>query len=191
MSNMLSDDNRQQGLTVDTHQTTPQIMSTPPTPTRIRREDRDTGFPEPFGDNFNTTLPHPDADLSPNATISQDDLSVAQAMKRRRLSMLTKHRRTVSQASSVGGATVHGVLSIVSAYIPASPVDGPGGGGDNTGPASDSSGASKMSDTYMRSSGGDGDTTTSPPLSPSSQHEGGEGRRGSAGRLRRWISTRR
>lgn len=110
--------------------------------------------------------------------------------------MLTKHRRTVSQASSVGGASVHGVLSIVSAYIPASPVDGPGGGigsigGDNTGPASDSSGASKMSDTYMRSSGGDNDTTTSPPLSPSSQHEDGERRRGSAGRLRRWISTRR
>lgn len=41
------------GLAVDAHhqQPTPQIMSTPPTPTRIRREDRDTGFPEPFGDS--------------------------------------------------------------------------------------------------------------------------------------------
>lgn len=154
--------------------------------------------------DFNTTLPHPDADLSPNATISADDLSVEQAMKRRRLSMLTKHRRTVSQASSIGGASISGVLSIMSAYMPATPVTDAhhivGGGGTGPqhqlpdapgGPASDSSAASKASASYARGAGGGGYDT--PPLSPSSgQGTSVDGeRRGSGGRLRRWLSSRR
>ena len=34
---------------------------------------RNTGFPEPLSRDRNTTLPHPDADQSPNACITQED----------------------------------------------------------------------------------------------------------------------
>lgn len=48
----VTDDHLQGGLSVDAHQPTPKIMTIPPTPTsRFRREDRDTGFPEPFGES--------------------------------------------------------------------------------------------------------------------------------------------
>ncbi|KAI9048363.1 hypothetical protein LZ554_007199 [Drepanopeziza brunnea f. sp. 'monogermtubi'] len=33
-----------------------------------------TGFPEPLSEDRNTTLPHPDADTSPNATIESTDV---------------------------------------------------------------------------------------------------------------------
>lgn len=72
-----------------------QVMS-PPKATRPRREPRDTGFPEPFDEGRNTTLPHPDADLSPNATISHDDVAVDRALKRHRLSFLNKHKKTIA-----------------------------------------------------------------------------------------------
>ncbi|TDZ26246.1 hypothetical protein C8034_v010727 [Colletotrichum sidae] len=64
--------------------------------TRSSTSFRDTGFPEPFNGDRNTTLPHPDADLSPNAVISQDDLNSNRAMARTRRSFLQKHRRTIS-----------------------------------------------------------------------------------------------
>lgn len=47
----------------------------------------------------NTTLPHPDADLSPNACIGQDDIHADFAMKRSSLSFLhrsKKHKKTFS-----------------------------------------------------------------------------------------------
>lgn len=44
----------------------------------------------------NTTLPHPDADLSPNASISADDIAIARVLSRQRRSFLAKHKRTVS-----------------------------------------------------------------------------------------------
>jgi len=44
----------------------------------------------------NTTLPHPEADLSPNACISADDISVHKVMHRSRRSFLAKHKRTTS-----------------------------------------------------------------------------------------------
>lgn len=44
----------------------------------------------------NTTLPHPDADTSPNACISQDDISVTRVMSRHRRSFLAKHKRITS-----------------------------------------------------------------------------------------------
>ncbi|KAM0244958.1 hypothetical protein ACHAQJ_010682 [Trichoderma viride] len=63
------------------------------TPSRTsRRVNRDTGFPEPFDRSSNTTLPHPDADLSPNACISHDDLAGDHALKRKRLSFLHRHK---------------------------------------------------------------------------------------------------
>jgi hypothetical protein len=85
--------------------TTPQIpqisvMSpqarTPDGPTHTRQRSRDTGFPEPFDNDRNTTLPHPEADLSPNACISQDDIAVDAVVKHRRRPFANKHRRTVS-----------------------------------------------------------------------------------------------
>lgn len=82
------------------------------TSTSSRR--RDTGFPESFcGREYpcfqcggftklteipgrNTTLPHPEADTSPNACISQEDIAVSRALTRHRRSFLAKHKRTVS-----------------------------------------------------------------------------------------------
>lgn len=46
-------------LDTDSDQPTPEIMSTPPTPTspQGQRVTRDTGFPEPFGDSKVTSIP--------------------------------------------------------------------------------------------------------------------------------------
>lgn len=44
----------------------------------------------------NTTLPHPDANLSPDATISQDDVAIHKVLSRTRRSFLAKYRRTIS-----------------------------------------------------------------------------------------------
>ncbi|KAK1980928.1 hypothetical protein LZ30DRAFT_593784 [Colletotrichum cereale] len=64
--------------------------------TKSQASLRDTGFPEPFNGERNTTLPHPDANLSPDAVISQDDISGQRVMARTRRSFLQKHRRTIS-----------------------------------------------------------------------------------------------
>ncbi|KAF5026156.1 hypothetical protein F66182_1720 [Fusarium sp. NRRL 66182] len=60
------------------------------------REPRDTGFPEPLNKLRNTTLPHPDADLSPNACLSQEDIDPDRALVRNRRSFLRKKRRTLN-----------------------------------------------------------------------------------------------
>ncbi|KAK1506345.1 hypothetical protein CTAM01_03680 [Colletotrichum tamarilloi] len=71
------------------------MTNTPRSPsTKSQASLRDTGFPEPFNGERNTTLPHPDANLSPNAVISQEDLAGNRARTRR--SFLQKHRRTIS-----------------------------------------------------------------------------------------------
>jgi len=44
---------------------------------------RDTGFPEPFSPDRNTTLPHPEADTSPNATIEGPDIALERGNSRR------------------------------------------------------------------------------------------------------------
>ncbi|KAE8442339.1 hypothetical protein EG329_003472 [Mollisiaceae sp. DMI_Dod_QoI] len=41
-----------------------------------------TGFPEPFNEDRNTTLPHPDADTSPNATIEAPDFDLTRTHSR-------------------------------------------------------------------------------------------------------------
>ncbi|KZZ91053.1 hypothetical protein AAL_06794 [Moelleriella libera RCEF 2490] len=64
-----------------------------------KRQSRDTGFPEPFHSGPNTTLPHPEADLSPNATLSYEDVSAERILKRHRLSFLRKNKRTVSHGT--------------------------------------------------------------------------------------------
>jgi hypothetical protein len=85
----------------------------PPSPSRLRPRSRDTGFPSSFDGRKsspnllpipsysqiierNTTLPHPDADLSPNASISADDIAIGRVISRQRRSFMAKHKRTVS-----------------------------------------------------------------------------------------------
>lgn len=83
---------------------------------------------------YNTTLPHPDADLSPNAVISGDHLSLEGSMRRRRLSMLHKHRRTVSQSSGNSNSSINtpsqalqSVLGAIQSQLPGtSPAARPG-----------------------------------------------------------------
>lgn len=106
-----------------------QVMSPPTSPIQGRRESRDTGFPEPFDGgkhlfssvttrnssslDRNTTRHHPDADVSPNACISHDDLTLGHAFKRRRHSFLHKHKRTVSSGYiSPQTEAIHSILSL-------------------------------------------------------------------------------
>ncbi|OLN85588.1 hypothetical protein CCHL11_05776 [Colletotrichum chlorophyti] len=73
------------------------MNNTPRSPsTKSQASLRDTGFPEPFNGDRNTTLPHPDANLSPDAVISQEDISSSRVMARTRRSFLQKHKRTIS-----------------------------------------------------------------------------------------------
>ncbi|TPX14398.1 uncharacterized protein E0L32_005362 [Thyridium curvatum] len=74
------------------------VMTTsfPQSPTSTvssRPGSRDTGFPEPFNGDRNTTLPHPEANLSPDACITADDISVAKVFHRSRRSFLSKSSR--------------------------------------------------------------------------------------------------
>ncbi|EGX89886.1 hypothetical protein CCM_08139 [Cordyceps militaris CM01] len=105
---------------------------------RTARQPRDTGFPEPFAARMmpqshsqktrlyflskkkdeqlinklpvrNTTLPHPDADLSPNACIGQDDIHADLVMKRRGMSFLhraKKPKKTLSHGIVPASASV-------------------------------------------------------------------------------------
>ncbi|KIH87880.1 hypothetical protein SPBR_05364 [Sporothrix brasiliensis 5110] len=72
------------------------MHSVPPkSPTLSNRSSRDydTGFPEPFCGNGNTTLRHPDANTSPDACISSDDIAVDHVYMRSRRSFLHKNKR--------------------------------------------------------------------------------------------------
>ncbi|RFU77567.1 hypothetical protein TARUN_4649 [Trichoderma arundinaceum] len=79
-----------------------------------RRASRDTGFPEPFDQWSNTTLPHPDADLSPNACISHDDLAGDHALKRKRLSFLHRHKHKRNLMHGLIGPQTELVSSVLS-----------------------------------------------------------------------------
>jgi len=45
--------------------------------------NKNTGFPEPLSPDRNTTLPHPDADTSPNASIEAPDVDLTRTHSRR------------------------------------------------------------------------------------------------------------
>jgi hypothetical protein len=100
-------------------------MSAPSSPvsasaSSIRRRNRDTGFPEPFNGDRNTTLPYPGADLSPNARITMDDdlLNADPFSHKRsfRRSRLSKHKRTVSYGKITPQfEALQSVMSIVDA----------------------------------------------------------------------------
>lgn len=67
--------------------------------TKSRQPRRETGFPEPLDEDRNTTLPHPDADLSPGACISQDEAAMDRGLKHHKLSFLHKHRKNTGHSS--------------------------------------------------------------------------------------------
>ncbi|ROT41553.1 hypothetical protein SODALDRAFT_122468 [Sodiomyces alkalinus F11] len=65
------------------------------TSSRRRIPNHDTGFPEPFNGVSNTTLPHPEANISPDAVISQEDIIFSKKGRSSR-SFRQKHKRTIS-----------------------------------------------------------------------------------------------
>ncbi|CAI4215113.1 unnamed protein product [Parascedosporium putredinis] len=54
---------------------------------------RDTGFPEPFCGDRNTTLPHPEANLSPDATLEAGDIDASRTLHRTKRSFLAKKQK--------------------------------------------------------------------------------------------------
>ncbi|KAL8410019.1 hypothetical protein RB594_008205 [Gaeumannomyces avenae] len=77
-------------------ETMPSIPESPSTVST--RREWDTGFPEPFCGNGNTTLRHPDAKVGTDACITADDIPVSRALNRDRKSFLgSKYsKRTIS-----------------------------------------------------------------------------------------------
>jgi len=59
--------------------------------------NKDTGFPEPLSPDRNTTLPHPDADTSENATIEAPDIALSHTHSRR--SFLSRHHSGYTKPS--------------------------------------------------------------------------------------------
>ncbi|KAF7563033.1 hypothetical protein G7046_g1081 [Stylonectria norvegica] len=94
-----------------------QVMSmNPAVERRPRRKSRDTGFPEPFNDDRNTTLPHPDADLSPNACLCEEDINPDRCLTRTHRSFLRKHsHRHVLQHGKITpqAEALYSVVSLV------------------------------------------------------------------------------
>ncbi|RCI12832.1 hypothetical protein L249_0978 [Ophiocordyceps polyrhachis-furcata BCC 54312] len=82
-----------QTLTISQTRTMASTRSSSVSTTKSHHQRRETGFPEPLDEDRNTTLPHPDADRSPGACISQDEVAIDRALKRHRLSFLHKHRK--------------------------------------------------------------------------------------------------
>ncbi|KAK3359139.1 hypothetical protein B0T25DRAFT_87744 [Lasiosphaeria hispida] len=61
----------------------------PQSPTSQRSlRGRDTGFPESFCGHRNTSLPHPDANLAPDASLTEADITPNLAIARHRMSVL-------------------------------------------------------------------------------------------------------
>ncbi|KAK6841807.1 hypothetical protein PG990_006200 [Apiospora arundinis] len=60
-----------------------------------RDHQYDTGFPDSFAART-TSLRHPDANTSPGACISAEDIDPAKTLHRSRRTLLRKHRRTIS-----------------------------------------------------------------------------------------------
>ncbi|EFX01405.1 hypothetical protein CMQ_6347 [Grosmannia clavigera kw1407] len=70
------------------------MESAPRTPTKPQSRGYYTGFPEPFCGTGNTTLRHPDADTSPNASIGSGDIDVNRVFVRTRRNFLSRHKHT-------------------------------------------------------------------------------------------------
>jgi len=80
------------------------VQELPKRPRAHSAANKDTGFPEPLSADRNTTLPHPDADTSPNASIEAPDIALSKT--RSRHSFLGRHHsHKISKDSgiSMGG----------------------------------------------------------------------------------------
>lgn len=77
---------------------------------------RDTGFPESFCGSRNTTLPHPEANISPDACITEEDVSPARAMMRYRMSFMAQQEgdNRSSTLLRLGLSSEEGALSAFS-----------------------------------------------------------------------------
>ncbi|KAI6092242.1 hypothetical protein F4821DRAFT_159582 [Hypoxylon rubiginosum] len=66
-------------------------------PSSSRRSSRtyDTGFPDAFAE-YTTSLRHPEANVSPGACISAEDVDPSRTLQRTRRSILAKHKRMIS-----------------------------------------------------------------------------------------------
>ncbi|KAK1835442.1 hypothetical protein QBC39DRAFT_368374 [Podospora conica] len=60
------------------------------------RGARNTGFPESFDGHRNTCLPHPDAIIAPDATITEADINIARAAARHRMSIQANQARAAA-----------------------------------------------------------------------------------------------
>jgi len=99
-------------------------MAAPRSPTQMSIRDRDTGFPEPFCGTRNTSLPHPDAKIGPDACLTEDDINVTRALLRHRMSFkdqadqrsrsLSLHGRSLSGVSDEGAFSGLGRFAITS-----------------------------------------------------------------------------
>ncbi|KAK3684847.1 hypothetical protein B0T22DRAFT_442070 [Podospora appendiculata] len=76
----------------------------PQSPTLTSLRGRDTGFPEPFCSQRNTSLPHPEANLAPGASITEADVAAQRAVARHRLSFMInkEHERERLAGTSTG-----------------------------------------------------------------------------------------
>ncbi|KAI1778246.1 hypothetical protein F4818DRAFT_291201 [Hypoxylon cercidicola] len=69
-------------------------MSSPSSSRRASR-NYDTGFPDAFAE-YTTSLRHPEANVSPGACISAEDVDPSRTLQRTRRSILAKHKRMIS-----------------------------------------------------------------------------------------------
>ncbi|KAI1389851.1 uncharacterized protein F4822DRAFT_216535 [Hypoxylon trugodes] len=77
-------------------------------PSSSRRTSRtyDTGFPDAFAD-YTTSLRHPEANVSPGACISAEDIDPSKTLQRTRRSFLAKHKHTISHGMIAQDASQH------------------------------------------------------------------------------------
>ncbi|KAI1211728.1 uncharacterized protein F4807DRAFT_399964 [Annulohypoxylon truncatum] len=71
---------------------------------RPARRNYDTGFPDAFAE-YTTSLRHPDANVSPGACISAEDIDASKTLHRTRRSFLARHKRTVAHGIISNGTT--------------------------------------------------------------------------------------
>ncbi|KAK4127581.1 hypothetical protein N657DRAFT_641588 [Parathielavia appendiculata] len=90
------------------------MVPIPQSPTQMSLRHRDTGFPESFCGSRNTTLPHPEANLSPDACITEEDVNPARALIRYRMSFMTQQsgsRSSTFSDQTFNGSVEEGTLS--------------------------------------------------------------------------------
>lgn len=89
------------------------MVAIPPSPTQVSLRNRDTGFPEPFCGSRNTSLPHPEANLNPDACITEDDVNPTRALMRHRMSFMNQQEQQ-ERERKLTGSSEDGTLSAFS-----------------------------------------------------------------------------